>query len=136
MKISKHARRSAKQLFKSCLRNGQLDDELVRRAVSAVIESKPRQYIAVLTHFKRLVKLEVQRRTALVETVIELTPAQNQRIRESLMNRYGPGLRFIFVKRPELIGGMRVQVGSDVFDGSIRARLEMLKTAFTLHQQI
>lgn len=134
MRISKQARRSAKQLFKSCLRDGQLDDGNVRRVVAAVLESKPRGYLAVLAHFRRLIKLEIQRRTALVETVVELKPAQSQRIRNSLEKLYGPGLRFVFAQRPELIGGVRVQVGSDVYDGTVRARLEALKAAFTSHQ--
>lgn len=131
MRISKQARRSAKQLFKSCLQQGRLDDEKVRRAVTALVESKPRGYLAVLVHFRRLIKLEIQRRTALVETVVELGPAQAQRIRHSLEKLYGPGLRFVFARRPELIGGVRVQVGSDVYDGTVRARLDALKAAFT-----
>lgn len=134
MKISKQARRGAKQLFKSCLRDGQLDDDKVRRAVNALIEAKPRGYLAVLAHLRRLVKLQVQRRTVLVETVVALEREQSQRLREQLEKRYGPGLRFEFVQRPELIGGVRVQVGSDVYDGTIRARLEELRTGFTSHK--
>ncbi len=134
MKISKQARRCAKQLFKSCLRDGQLDDDKVKRAVNVLIEAKPRGYLAVLAHLRRLVKLQVQRRTVLVETVVALEREQSQRLREQLEKRYGPGLRFEFVQRPELIGGVRVQVGSDVYDGTIRARLEELRTRFTSHK--
>lgn len=131
MKIPKQARRTAKQLFKSCLREGQLQDDKVRETVRALIAAKPRDYLAVLVHFKRLVKLEVQRRTALIETVVPMAPEVAKAIQQALATRYGPGLRFVFAQRAELLGGLRVQVGSDVFDGTIRARLEALKAAFS-----
>jgi F-type H+-transporting ATPase subunit delta len=35
-----------------------------------------------------------------------------------------------FTQRPELIGGMRIQVGCDVYDGSVRAGLEALEKGF------
>jgi F-type H+-transporting ATPase subunit delta len=30
---------------------------------------------------------------------------------------------------PELLGGLKIRVGSDVYDGSVKARLESLKEA-------
>ncbi|MCS7336946.1 MAG: F0F1 ATP synthase subunit delta [Verrucomicrobiae bacterium] len=130
MKIPKRSIRTAKQLFKSCVRDGQLDESLVRRVVTALLQSKPRDYLAVLMHFKRLVKLEIQRRTAVVETAIPMDPAQAEQLRDTLERNFGAGLRFVFAHRPELIGGMRVQVGSRVYDGTIRAQLDELKAAF------
>ena len=38
--------------------------------------------------------------------------------------------RTIFGHRPALIGGMRIQVGSDVYDGSVRAGLAALEKKF------
>jgi len=43
---------------------------------------------------------------------------------------YGPGLAMWFVLNPDLIGGMRVQVGSDVYDGSVQAGIAELKKRF------
>jgi len=39
-------------------------------------------------------------------------------------------LVFAFSQNPSLIGGLRVQVGSDVFDGSVQARLADLEASF------
>ena len=58
MKISKQARRDAKQLFRSCFNNGMLDDNRVRQVVRVVIGQKPRDYVAILSQFTRLVKLD------------------------------------------------------------------------------
>jgi F-type H+-transporting ATPase subunit delta len=131
VKISKQARREAKQLFASCCVKGLPDDAKVRRAVEAVIAGKPRGYLAILSHFQRLVKLDVERRTVRLETVIPLPPGQQRVLRENLTRQYGPGLDFAFSQNPDLIGGLRVQAGSDVFDGTIRARLAALEASFS-----
>jgi F-type H+-transporting ATPase subunit delta len=47
-----------------------------------------------------------------------------------LERAYGPGISASFVHNPGLIGGMRIKVGSDVYDGSLRARLAVLEEDF------
>lgn len=126
MKISKQARRDAKQLFLTCRTNGLLDEGKVRQAVQAVIAQKPRGYVAILSHFQRLVKLDVDRRTARVENAVETPPELMESIKASLARRYGQGLNVQFWVNRDLIGGLRVKVGSDVYDGSVQARLNRL----------
>lgn len=130
MKISKQARRDAKQLFRSCVNNGMLDEARVRQAVQVVITQKPRGYVAILSQFARLVKLDEERRTARVESAVTLTPEQQLAVQRDLGRKYGPGLNISYAQNPALLGGLRVQVGSDVYDGSVRARLESLREAF------
>jgi F-type H+-transporting ATPase subunit delta len=130
MKISKQERRDAKQLFRSCMSNGLLDDTRVREAVRAVLAGKPRGYLGILTQFQRLVKLDIERRTARVESPVPLTAEQQDGIEGNLTRKYGPGLYFAFGQDPSLIAGLRIQVGSDVYDGSVQARLENLRETF------
>jgi F-type H+-transporting ATPase subunit delta len=130
MKISKQARREAKELFRSCFANGLLDENRVRQAVRAVVSQKPRGYVAILSHFQRLVKLDLDRRTAKVESAAPLSPDIQAAVQSNLGRKYGPGLNVSFAQNPALIGGMRVQVGSDVYDGSVQARLAELREAF------
>jgi F-type H+-transporting ATPase subunit delta len=127
VKISKQARRDAKQLFQSCRVNGLLDEAKVRQAVTQVIAQKPRGYISVLSHFQRLLKLDLDRRSARIESAIETPPALAEDLKANLSRRYGPGLQFEFATNAALIGGLRVKVGCDVFDGSVRARLAALE---------
>ena len=129
MKISKQARRDAKQLFNVCKVSGVLDENRVRQSVSAVIAKKPRGYVAILSHFQRLVKLDIERRSARVESAVAASEALQQSVKANLAQRYGQGLNVTFVVNPSLIGGLRVQVGSDVFDGSVKARLAELEAA-------
>jgi len=127
VKISKQARRDAKELFRACRVNGLLDEDKVRQVVQKVIAAKPRGYFAILNHFQRLLKLDIDRRTARVESPVPLAEPQQASIRTNLTRRYGDGLIFDFTQNPGLIGGLRVQVGSDVFDGSVEARLAALE---------
>lgn len=130
MKISKQARRDGKALFNACKVNGALDEPRVRQAVGAVIAQKPRGYVAILSHFQRLVKLDFERRTARVESATALNGALQESVKSNLVARYGGGLNVSFAVNPALIGGLRVQVGSDVYDGSVQARLAGLETNF------
>lgn len=126
MKISKEARRSSRQLFRACMVDGKLDESRVRTVVSGVASSKPRGYIGMLDAFARLVANEVSRQRALVESASALTPAIQSELQASLSKKYGRQLTLDFSVNPELLGGIRVKVGSDVWDGSVKARLEGL----------
>lgn len=130
MKISKQSRREAKELFRSCLLSGLLDEGRVRQAVQRVLDAKPRGYLAILSHFARLVKLDVERRTARVESAAALPADLQARVQASLAGIYGRGLNISFAQNPALIGGMRIKVGCDVFDGSVQARLAALEESF------
>ena len=130
MKISKQARHDARQLFKSCLVGGLLDENKVRQTVNAVAQQKPRGYMAVLSQFERLVKLDVVKHTAQIESAAPLSPQFQAQVRADLSRTYGPGLNYIFSQNPALLGGVRIQVGGDVYNGSVQARLAALQESF------
>jgi F-type H+-transporting ATPase subunit delta len=130
MKITKQARRDAKELFRSSFTNGVMDEAKVRGIVKAVLEKKPRGYIAILEHLKRLVKLEQDRRRARIESAVLLSPEQQSGVSSRLERIYGRGLNITFAQNAGLVGGLRVRVGSDVYDGSIAARLQQMEEAF------
>jgi F-type H+-transporting ATPase subunit delta len=130
MKITKKAKREAKQLFRFCLLNGLLDENRARQVVQLVVATGERDCLPILSHFLRLAKLDCSQHTATIESAT-LLPADLQTIVQTeLAHRYGPGLTTAFAQRPELIGGMRIQVGCDVYDGSVRAGLEALQQSF------
>lgn len=130
MRITKQARRDAKVLFRVCLVNGLLDEARVRDVAQKVVAAKPRGYFGILSHFQRLVKLELDRRSARIESAVPLGADLRAGVQASLGRMYGPGLTFDFQQNAALIGGMRVKIGSDVYDGSIQARLNALVESF------
>ena len=130
MKISKQAQRDARQLFRSCLVNGILDEARVRQAVALLMQKKPRGYVEILSRLHRLVKLDLAKRTATVEGAVDASPAQLAEIKANLEKRYGAAVNMSYVVNPSLLGGLRIQVGSDLYDGSVKTRLDKLAQSF------
>ena len=130
MKIDKQSKREARQLFRLCLVNDVLDRERAREVARQVGAAGQRHGPAVLAHLLRLVKLETARETAHIESAGPLEPDLRIAIQAGLARRYGRVFTTTYDERPSLIGGVRIQVASDVFDGSVRARLEALRKSF------
>jgi len=95
-----------------------------------VIGSKRRGYLTLAMEFERLVKLELMRHTARVESATPLSPELQATVAADLVRLNGPGISTSFAVSPELIGGMRIKVGSDVYDGSVKAGLSALENSF------
>lgn len=130
MKGSKQSRRDAKQLFQNCQVDGALDEARVRQAVALLIEKKPRGHFGTLQELQRLVKLDVNNRSARVESAVALSEAQQQEVRASLGRLKGADVEVEFAENADLIGGMRVKLGDDVYDGSVKTRLSRLAESF------
>jgi F-type H+-transporting ATPase subunit delta len=130
MKTTTQMRRQAKQLYRLCFVNGMLDEGRVRQVVQRVIQSKRRGYLTLLARFQRLVKLDFARHTANVESAMPLTADVQATVEAGLKNAYGPGVNAVFAHNPTLIGGIRIKLDSDVYDGSVRAGLASLERRF------
>ena len=130
MKTVKQTRREAKRLFRLCFVDGLLDASRVRQVAHRIMEARRRGSPALLHHFLYLVKLDLVRHTAEVESATPLPDELRASIQADLARRYGPGISASFAHNPALIGGMRIKVGSDVYDGSVRAGLDELEKSF------
>jgi len=126
MATSRLARREAKQLFRFCLVDGRVDEDRARRVVEKVLQSRRRGYFAVLDHFLRLLKFDYAARTAEVESAVPLAADLQARVQARIYSAYGPGMTTMFDENAALIGGMRIKIGSDVYDGSVRFGLAAL----------
>lgn len=129
MKRSKEAMRTARQLLRSTYVDGKLDGERAKMIVGKVKEVKPRGYLQVLEAYLKLVRMELAKRHAVVESAVALDGATEGQIRGDLARTYGGDLFFEFRVDPALLGGMRIRVGSDVWDGSVKGRLTRLADA-------
>ena len=127
MKINKETRQLSKELLRASFTDGRLDGGRIASLVKSLIEKKPRNYIKVLESYKRLLRLEVEKRSATIETAMALAPEAGASIVENLKRKYGSDLAARFEVNPELLGGMRIRVGSDVWDSSVRNRLHRLQ---------
>ena len=127
MKTNEETRQLSRQLLRASFTGGQLNSTRIASLMKSLIEKKPRNYIKVLESYKRLLRLEVEKRSATIETATELVPEVGARIVSNLKRKYGSDLTTRFVVNQELLGGMRIRVGSDVWDSSVRNRLQRLQ---------
>jgi F-type H+-transporting ATPase subunit delta len=130
MKISKQAQREARQLFRSCQVNGLLDESRVRHTVTLLSTQKPRGYVGILSRLHRLVKMDLEQHAARVESAMPLTADLQSDVTGEIKRKYGAGVSISFAQNPALIGGLRIQVGSDLYDGSVKMRLQKLEESF------
>ena len=126
MKISREARRLARELFRLSLADGRLDASRVSAISERLIAEKPRSYLEVLKEFSRLVRLELDRRHAIVESASPLDETSSTNIANTLKEKFGDDITTEFRTYPDLLGGLRIKLGSDVWDGSISSRLATL----------
>jgi len=120
-------KRAAKQLYRWCLVDGLLNQDRVHQAVQLVLDRKRRGSMELLSHFQRLARLDREAHTANIESALPLPADLKADVQARVKNLYGPGIDTQFAVNPALIGGMRIKVGSDVFDGSVQAQLELLE---------
>jgi F-type H+-transporting ATPase subunit delta len=127
MKINKEIRRLSRAMVRASFTDGQLDPGRISSLVDSLIAKKPRHYIEVLKNYRRLLRLELEKRQARIETASEMDSATSSELAANLRKKYGSDLTTEFLINPELLGGMRIRVGNDVWDGTVRNRLERLQ---------
>jgi F-type H+-transporting ATPase subunit delta len=82
----------------------------------------------------RLVELVAQRRDrelAYVTAAVLPTDDEEQRLVELLSRMYGRNVSLKVKVEPEIIGGMSVRVGADLYDGTVLRRLTEARQALT-----
>jgi F-type H+-transporting ATPase subunit delta len=129
-KTARQAKREANQLFRLCLVHGRLDERRARQVVERILQSRRRGYVALAKQFQRLVQLDADRHTAKIESAVPLAADLKTRVRTGIESVYGHGITTVFAQNPALIGGMRIRVGSDVYDGSVQCGLLALQRCF------
>jgi F-type H+-transporting ATPase subunit delta len=127
MRTTKEARKTSHQLLKLSFTDGKLDEHKVNQVVQSVLSEKPRHFGEVLKDYQRLLRLEVARHHAVVESATALNSNLSSLLVTKLKSRYGDDLTIEFKTNSTLLGGLRVKLGDDVWDGSVRNRLRTLQ---------
>jgi F-type H+-transporting ATPase subunit delta len=127
MKINREIRQLSREMLRASFTDGQLDPGRISSLVDSLVAKKPRHYMDVLKNYRRLLRLELEKRRARIETANAVDSTTGSEVVTSLKRKYGSDLTAEFVVNPELLGGMRIRVGSDVWDGTVRNRLERLQ---------
>ena len=85
----------------------------------------------IATQFHALVNARSGVSDAAIYSAFPIEPAQLTDVVAALEKRFARKLNASVALQPELIGGIRVVVGDEVLDTSVKARLEQMKAALT-----
>jgi F-type H+-transporting ATPase subunit delta len=127
MKINKEVRQMSREMLRGSFTDDQLDRGKIASLVESLVARRPRHYVDILQYYKRLLRLEIEKRHAKIESAAELNPDTAAQIIARLKRKYGEHLTTEFAVDPTLLGGLRARIGSDVWDGTVRNRLERLQ---------
>jgi len=127
MKINKEVRQTSREMLRASFTDGQLDRGKISSFTQSLIEKRPRHFLDIVQYYKRLLRLEIDKRHAKIESATQLAPEAAKNITERLKKKYGGDLTTEFIVDPALLGGVRIRVGSDVWDGTVRSRLQRLE---------
>ena len=127
MRTTKRNRREARRLYRLCLVDGLLDESRARFVVQRVLDSRRHDSVGILGHFQRLVRLDRDLHTAHVESAVPLPTDLRARLEADILQWFGRGVDAEFTENRELIAGVRMRVGSHIYDSSVRGRLAAIE---------
>jgi len=106
---------------------GTRGDETVKRFLAMLIENNRLMLLPEIAHQYEALKSKAEGVTdAVVETAFPLSDEQVADLAAKLSKRYGKNVHLDVHVAPELIGGVRMLVGDDVIDASVRGKLNEL----------
>src|SRR5204862_7744163 len=97
MKINKEIRRLSRDMLRASFTDGQLDPGRITSLVDSFIARKPRHYIEVLKNYRRLLRLDLEKRQARIETASEVDSAPPSDLVANLNKKSGSDLTMEFV---------------------------------------
>jgi F-type H+-transporting ATPase subunit delta len=124
---SKLGAQDAKAALVDSLLSGKGSPESVEIVKHLVLQPRGRRIGELLRHAASVIADQGGFIVATVTSAVPLGPAQLERLEKGLAAQYGRAVRLNQVVDPAVIGGLRVQVGDDVIDGSIASRLGELR---------
>jgi F-type H+-transporting ATPase subunit delta len=106
--------------------------DVVRSFVATVVENGRVAALPEVARQFRLLKNSAEGKAdATIESAFDLSDAQVADLTTALEKKFGVKLKPVVSRNAALIGGVRVTVGDQVLDSSVRAQLEQMRNALT-----
>ncbi len=126
MRADKKTKLLAKQLFKLSLVNGAVSPEQVTGVLGYIEQAAPRQSLALLQLYHRAIATELAKSNAVVEHAGPVSDAALQSIAAAMTRKYSRPVAASAKANPQLLAGLRVRVGSDVYESTVAGQLATL----------
>jgi F-type H+-transporting ATPase subunit delta len=121
---------SRRQQIVEDLLGGRANPVTVSLVSMAVGTGRGRDLPAIIDLLVRMSAAEADREVAEVRSAIDLDDEQRRRLAEALERATGKSVEVKVIVDPTVMGGVVATVGDTVIDGSVKTRLEQLKSTF------
>lgn len=129
MAADKQTKRLAKQLFKLSLANGAVSPDQVAGVLGWVEKRAPRHPLSLLRTYHRYIATELAKSRAVIEHAGPVSDLTLKLIESAMTQKYRRPVAAVAKPSPELLAGLRVRVGSDVYESSISRQLAVLSSS-------
>ena len=126
MAADKHTKLLAKQLFKLSVVNGAVSPEQVTGVLGWIEKHQPRHVTSLLKSYQRLITIELAKSRADVEHAGPVADAALAAIAAAMTRKYRRPVTAAAKPNPKLLAGLRIRVGSDVYESSVAGQLATL----------
>ena len=99
----------------------------LRLITQAALYPRGRNLESNLAEYARLVSAWGQRLIAVVRVAVEFSAPQRQRLVRALSAIYGHDIQLNVVIDPQVVGGVSIQIGDEIIDGTLSSRLAALR---------
>lgn len=110
---------------------GKVSQETLRLVRQAVAQPRGRRFDRTIEIYGEVAADRRSRMVALVTAAVPLTEEQRERLVSVLVRMYGHGVHLNVEIDPDLVGGLRVEIGDEVIDGSVATRLDDARRQLT-----
>jgi len=129
MRADKKTKLLAKQLFKLSLANGQVSADLVAGVLGYIEKTAPRHALSLLKLYHRAIATEFAKSRAVVEHAGPLGDSTLKLVETAMTRKYRRPVTASARPNPKLLAGLRVRVGSDVYESTVAGQLASLSSA-------
>jgi len=120
---------SVKAALVEALLEGKASAETIRLARQAALSPRGRRFGRVLESYLAIAARRREQLTATVTVAVDLDDTQRRRLAQALSGIYNRPVQINVVLDPAVVGGIRVQVGDEVVDGTILRRVQEAERA-------
>jgi len=129
MRGDKKTKLLAKQLFKLSLVNGQVSPDQVAGVLGYIEKAAPRHPLQLLKLYQQAIVTELAKSHALVEHAGPVSDATLQLIAAAMTKKYARPVTATGKPNPKLLAGLRVRIGSDIYESTVSGQLANLSNA-------
>lgn len=129
MRADKKTKALAKQLFKLSLVNGAVAPEQVTGVLGYIEQNVPRHALALLQLYHRAIATELAKSNAVVEHAGPISDTTLKAVEAAMTKKYSRTVAATARPNPKLLAGLRIRIGSDVYESTIAGQLAALSAS-------